>query len=168
LKRLGALHPVAHPLARGRRARMPVVTPQIPRRGPMDHHRPCAPRRLSRSWPHWLDEALSADRVHRHRLALNKRDRTSARERNRQGHSSGFRLAYGHFSRFATARQGGHGGRTDRRRIRPAPGMPTGRWPSNDCALRPVARGSRCRPRTESRSRSRRSRRRFGRRIHRR
>jgi len=39
-----ASRPVARAIAVGRRARMPVVTPQVPRQGPAEHHRPCSAR----------------------------------------------------------------------------------------------------------------------------
>jgi hypothetical protein len=39
-----ASHPVAQPLAVGRRARRPVITSQVPRRRPADDHQPWPPR----------------------------------------------------------------------------------------------------------------------------
>ena len=44
MKGAGALQPGVHRLAVGRRARMPVVTPQVPRQSPADHHAPCSSR----------------------------------------------------------------------------------------------------------------------------
>jgi hypothetical protein len=43
----GCPQPVAHPPAVGRRDRMPLVTPRVPRRRPSDHHPLCSPRRAS-------------------------------------------------------------------------------------------------------------------------